>query len=179
MIFIPTKLEGAFIIELDRREDERGFFARSFCADEFTQHGLNPCVAQCNVSFNAQAGTLRGMHFQLAPHAEAKLVRCTMGAAFDVMVDLRPSSPTYKQWVGVELIAHNHRAVYIPEGFAHGAQTLTDNTELFYQMSAPYVGAASSGVRWDDPAFGITWPQPPDGNRIIAERDQAWPDFVA
>ncbi len=177
MIFHPTKLAGAFIVELDPREDERGFFARSFCQDEFAAHGLNPHVAQCNVSFSRLAGTLRGMHFQNAPHAEAKLVRCVTGAAFDAIVDLRPGSPTFAQWIGVELTAENRRAVYAPAGFAHGAQTLSDSTELFYQMSAPYHAASASGVRWDDPAFGIEWPQPPATGRVIAERDLAWPDF--
>lgn len=182
MIFQETQLAGAFIVELKRLEDERGFFARSFCQDEFEAHGLNPCVVQCNVSFNKQAGTLRGMHFQVAPHAEAKLVRCTMGAVYDVIIDLRPESPTFKQWVGVELTADNRRAIYISEGFAHGAQTLADNTELFYQMSAPYHGPSASGVRWDDPAFGIAWPELPStqsSGRIIVERDRNWPDFQA
>ena len=182
MIFQETSLAGAFIVELKRLEDERGFFARSFCQDEFEAHGLNPCVSQCNVSFNKQAGTLRGMHFQIAPHAEAKLVRCTMGAVYDVVIDLRAASPTFRQWTGVELTAENRRAIYIPEGFAHGAQTLVDNTELFYQMSTAYHGASGSGVRWDDPAFGIVWPEPPStlsGGRIIVERDRAWPDFQA
>ena len=176
MIFQEIKLAGAYVIELKRLEDERGFFARSFCQDEFEAQGLNPCVAQCNVSFNKHAGTLRGMHFQLEPHAEAKLVRCTMGAVYDVIVDLRPNSNTFRQWVSVELTAENRRAIYIPEGFAHGAQTLTDNAELFYQMSAPYYGPSASGVRWDDPAFGIVWPVLANG-RIIVERDCTWPDF--
>lgn len=177
MIFRATELVGAFIVDLERREDERGFFARSFCEDEFKAQGLNPCVAQCNVSFSAAAGTLRGMHFQRAPHVEAKLVRCTRGAAFDVIVDLRADSPTLGRWISVELTADNHRAIYVPAGFAHGAQTLVDNTELFYQMSAPYHAAAASGVRWDDPAFGIVWPDPPSTGRIIAERDRTWPEF--
>lgn len=177
MIFQETSLAGAFLVDLKRLEDERGFFARSFCQDEFEAHGLNPCVAQCNVSFNKHAGTLRGMHFQLAPHAEAKLVRCTMGAVYDVIVDLRADSPTFRQWVGVALSAENRRAIYIPEGFAHGAQTLADNSELFYQMSTAYHGPSASGVRWDDPAFGIQWPDPPATGRIIVERDRNWPDF--
>lgn len=158
MIFTETKLKGAFIIEIEPREDERGFFARSWCEDEFKQHGLNPCLVQCNISFNKKRGTLRGMHYQAAPYAEAKVVRCTMGAVYDVIIDLRPDSPTFKQWISVELTAENRRALYVPEDFAHGFQTLMDNIEVFYQMSEFYHSECARGVRWDDPAFGIDWP---------------------
>ncbi len=154
MIFTPTDLAGAVIVDLDRKEDERGFFARSWCQDEFTDHGLNHHLVQCNVSFNKLMGTLRGMHYQTAPHEEAKLVRCTAGAIYDVIIDLRPKSKTYSRHLAVELNADNRRALYIPEGFAHGFMTLNDNTEIFYQMSAFYVAEAQRGVRYDDPAFG-------------------------
>jgi dTDP-4-dehydrorhamnose 3,5-epimerase len=177
MIFTETKLKGAFIIDLERREDERGFFARSWCINEFEAHGLNTRLVQCNVSFNKRRGTLRGMHYQLAPFAEAKLVRCTLGAVYDVIIDLRPDSPTFKQWAAIELNHDNHRMIYIPEGFAHGAQTLADNTELFYQMSEFYQVDAACGVRWDDPAFGIEWPAASDAGRLIAAKDRTWPDF--
>src|SRR6266487_3389064 len=161
MIFIETTLKGAFIIEPERLEDERGFFARSFCRKEFEDHGLNPNLVQCSISFNKKKGTLRGMHYQISPHAEAKLVRCTMGAIYDVIIDLRPHLPTFKQWIAVELTAENRQMLYIPEGFAHGFQTLTDNTEVYYQMSQFYYPEYSRGVRWDDPAFGIVWPEAP------------------
>lgn len=177
MIFTPTRLAGAFVIEPEKRLDERGFFARSWCAQEFEAHGLSPSLVQCNISFNARAGTLRGMHFQSAPHQEAKLVRCTRGSIFDVILDLRPHSPTFKQWQGFELSAANHRALYVPEGFAHGLQTLEDNSEVFYQMSTSYVPGAQAGVRWDDPAFDIEWPHAE--RRTIAEKDMAFPDFDA
>ena len=175
MIFTPTPLAGAFVIELERREDERGFFARSFCQREFAEHGLNPHLAQCNVSFNAQRGTLRGMHYQAAPHEEAKLVRCTQGAVWDVIVDLRRDSPTFKHWHGVELSAANRRGLYIPEGLAHGFQTLSDDAELLYLMSEFYEQDTARGVRWDDPAFGIEWPLP---NPRISERDRSFPRFT-
>lgn len=178
MKFQETILAGAYIIDAEQRSDERGFFARTFCQDEFVRHGLNPCVAQCNISFNKYAGTLRGMHFQKSPFAEAKLVRCTSGAVFDVIVDLRPESFTFKRWFGVELTAQNRKAIYIPEGFAHGMQTLCDDTELFYQMSTSYHAEFASGVRWDDPIFDIKWPEPPISGRIIHAKDLAWPDFV-
>lgn len=160
MLFIETKLKGAFIIDIAPRQDERGFFARSWCADEFEKHGLNPRLAQCNISFNKKRGTLRGMHYQAEPFPEAKLVRCTMGAMYDVMIDLRQNSPTFKQWLAVELTAQNRRALYIPEGFAHGFQTLEDDTEVFYQMSEFYHPECARGVRWDDPAFGVEWALP-------------------
>ena len=168
MIFTETKLKGAFIIDIDALEDERGFFARSWCEDEFREHGLNPRLVQCNISFNKKRGTLRGMHFQVAPFAEVKVVRCTMGALCDVIIDLRPNSPTFKQWVSVELTAENRRALYIPEDFAHGFQTLTDNTEVFYQMSEFFHPECARGVRWNDDAFGIIWPVL---DMVISEND--------
>jgi dTDP-4-dehydrorhamnose 3,5-epimerase len=175
VIFAPTKLAGAVVIDLERREDERGFFARSFCRREFEEHGLDPCVSQCNVSFNLRRGTLRGMHWQAAPHGEAKLVRVTQGAIWDVIIDLRPNSPSYAEWFGVELAAETRRALYIPDGFAHGFQTLVPNAEVFYQMSTSYVSDAQRGLRWNDPAFGITWPIDPP---FMSERDAAYPDFA-
>ncbi|MCS6927204.1 MAG: dTDP-4-dehydrorhamnose 3,5-epimerase [Candidatus Binatia bacterium] len=175
MFFLETALTGAFIIELDKHEDERGFFARSWCQREFLAHGLNPRLVQCNISFNRRRGTLRGMHYQVAPHEEAKLVRCTRGAIYDVIIDLRPESPTFTQWLAVELSAENYRMLYIPEGFAHGFQTLEDNTEVFYQMSEFYAPECARGIRWNDPAFAIVWPP---AERIISPRDQHYPDFV-
>jgi len=176
LIFTETKLAGAFVIELERHTDERGFFARTFCQQEFEAHGLKAEVAQCNVSFNKRKGTLRGMHYQAAPFAEAKLVRCTAGSIYDVIIDLRPASSTFKRHFGVELSAENRRMLYIPESFAHGFQTLEDDTEVFYQMAQPYSAEHARGVRWNDPAFGIEWPK---GERIIIERDQNYPDFVS
>ena len=173
MIFIETKLKGAFIIEPERLEDERGFFARTWCQREFEAYGLDPRLVQCNISFNKKKGTLRGMHYQVAPHQEAKLVRCTMGAIYDVIIDLRPDSPTFKEWVVVELTAENRRILYIPEGFAHGFQTLVDDTEVFYQMSEFYHPECARGARWNDPAFAIVWPP---AERIISAKDQAYPD---
>lgn len=174
MIFTETKLKGAYLIDLDKHEDERGFFARSWCTDEFEKHGLSQRVVQCNISFNKKRGTLRGMHYQAAPYEEAKLVRCTMGALYDVIIDLRSGSPTFKEWFSVELTAGNHRALYIPEGFAHGFQTLVDNTEVFYQMSEFYHPECMRGVRWDDPAFGIEWFSEP---RILSRQDREYADF--
>ena len=176
MIFSETKLPGAFIIEVQRLEDERGFFGRSFCRREFEEHGLNPFVAQCNISFNRDAGTLRGMHYQAAPHAEEKLVRCTRGALYDVIIDLRPESPTFKRWISLELTEDNGRMIYIPKGFAHGFQTLVDKTEIFYQMSTFYHPDSSRGVRWNDPAFGIQWPE--TDRVILSDRDRVWPDYT-
>jgi dTDP-4-dehydrorhamnose 3,5-epimerase len=175
MIFTPLELDGAFIVDLELREDERGFFARTWSADDFEANGLNPAVVQCNLSFNHRRGTLRGMHFQRPPHAEVKLIRCSRGAIFDVIVDLRPDSSTYARWVGVELTADNRRALYVPEGFAHGYQTLVDDTETQYQVSAAFAPDAEGGVRWDDPAFGIDWPEAE--SRLISEKDKAWPDY--
>ena len=171
MKFQQTPLGGAFLVELDLLQDERGFFARSFCRQEFEAQGLNPCVAQCNVSFNRTRGTLRGLHFQAAPHAEAKLVRCTQGAIWDVIVDLRRESPTYRRWYGVELSAANRRALYAPEGVAHGFQTLADDSEILYLMSAAYRAEAARGVPWNDPAFGIAWPI---ANPTMSERDRGF-----
>jgi dTDP-4-dehydrorhamnose 3,5-epimerase len=175
VIFVETALPGAFVVELERREDERGFFARAWCRREFEQHGLAGRLVQCNVSFNKRSGTLRGMHYQVAPHEEAKLVRCTSGAVYDVIVDLRPGSSAFKQWVGVELTAENRRALYVPEGLAHGYQTLVDGTETLYQVSEFYAPESERGVRWDDPAFGIEWPEAPEPT--VSEKDRSWPDF--
>jgi dTDP-4-dehydrorhamnose 3,5-epimerase len=170
--FLETELPGVFIIEPDRVEDERGFFARSWCSAEFASRGLNTSVVQCNVSHNKRRGTLRGMHYQEAPHEEAKLVRCTRGAIFDVVVDLRPDSPTQLQWLGVELSAENYRMLYVPERFAHGFQTLADETDVFYQMSAAYHPASGRGLRWNDPALRIRWPI---AAPIVSSRDASYP----
>jgi len=172
VIFRETDLSGAFLVELDRRTDERGYFARSFCIDEFAGHGLPTAVIQCNVSFNLARGTVRGMHFQRAPLAEAKLVRCTRGAIYDVIVDLRQDSPTCCHWYGAELTEENGAAIFVPAGFAHGFQTLADSSEVFYQMFAGYSAEHADGVRWDDPAFCIGWPLPVT---TIADRDRAFP----
>jgi len=174
MIFTETKLKGAFMVELEKFEDVRGFFALSWSAREFDRRGLEAELAECNVSSNKKKHTLRGMHYQEEPHAQSKLVRCTMGSIYDVVIDLRASSPTYKQWVAVELSAANHLMLYVPRGFAHGFQTLEDNSEVFYQMSSPYVPESGRGVRWNDPAFGIEWPA---GDRVIVQRDNEFPDF--
>jgi len=171
MIFVETKLKGAFIIELERAADERGFFARTFCRKEFEDHGMNPNLVQCNISFNKKKGTLRGMHYQVKPHEETKIVRCTIGAIYDVLIDLRPDSPTYCEWAAVELTAENRRMLYIPEGLAHGFQTLEDNTEVFYQMSEFYYPASACGLRWDDPAFGIEWPL---SIPIMSDKDRSY-----
>ena len=170
----PTAIAGAQLVELERIDDERGFFARSYCAREFQAAGLAECAAQCNVSFNRSRGTLRGMHFQRAPHAEAKLVRCTRGTIYDVIVDLRKDSSSFLKWVAVELSAENRRALYIPEGIAHGFQTLEDACEVFYQMSAFYHPEAAAGVRWNDPAFRIEWPI---AKPTVSPRDAGYPDF--
>jgi dTDP-4-dehydrorhamnose 3,5-epimerase len=173
MIFKETRLSGAFIIDPEYQEDERGFFARVFCKNEFEAHGLNPCITQCNISFNQRKGTLRGMHYQVSPYTEAKLVRCTMGAIYDVIIDLRQESPTFKQWLAVELSDENRKLLYIPEGFAHGFQTLVDNTEVFYQMSQFYHAESARGIRWDDPIFAICWPEV--AQRIISAKDLGYP----
>jgi dTDP-4-dehydrorhamnose 3,5-epimerase len=174
VIFRETTLIGAFVINLQPMEDERGHFARSFCRQKFAQHGLKTDVAQCNISFNRKKGTLRGMHFQLPPCAEAKLVRCTRGAIYDVIVDLRPDSPTYCKWTSVELSENDLTMLYIPEGVAHGFQTLSDDAEVFYHMFEFYSPKHADGVRWDDPAFGITWPLE---NPIISRKDRSYPNF--
>ena len=174
MKFVETELKGAFIIEPEILEDERGFFARTWCRKEFEQYGLNPKMAQCNISFNRNKGTLRGMHYQAPPFEEAKLVRCTMGAVHDVIIDLRPNSKTFMQWIDVELSAENRRMIYIPEGFAHGFLTLENDTEVFYQMSEFYAPEYARGVRWNDPKFSVQWP---DDVRIISEKDKNFKDF--
>ncbi len=174
MIFIETKLKRAFIVKPELLEDERGFFARTWCRNQFKKHGLNRKLAQCSISFNKKGGTLRGIHYQAPPHAEAKLIRCTMGAIYDVIIDLRPDSNTFKEWIALELTAQNRQMLYVPEGCAHGFQTLMDNTEVFYQMSQFFKDKFARGVRWNDPAFAIAWPI---DNPIICERDRAFPDF--
>lgn len=176
MIFTETRLKGAFIIQPEKLEDERGFFARTWCKREFETHGLNSNLVQCNISFNKKRGTLRGMHYQVAPHEEAKLVRCTMGGIYDVIIDLRPNSKTFKQWISVELTAENRKMIYIPEGFAHGLLTLDHNTEVFYQMSESYAPEYARSVRWNDPAFDIVWPA---GVAVISEKDKHYPDFTS
>lgn len=174
MKFTETKLKGAYIIEPELITDERGFFARSWCQKEFTEQGLNPNLVQCNISFNHKKGTLRGMHYQAKPHEEAKLVRCTKGEIYDVIIDLRPESSTFKQWVAVELTDENHKMLYIPEGMAHGFQTLVDNTEVFYQMSEFYHSESARGIRWDDKNFCISWIEP---HCIISKKDQSYNQF--
>jgi dTDP-4-dehydrorhamnose 3,5-epimerase len=177
MRFLQTPLPGVWVVELDLLGDERGWFARTFDDEEFQARGLNPAVVQCNASFNAQRGTLRGMHYQAEPHRESKLVRCVRGAIFDVAVDLRADSPTYCAWHGVELSAENRLGLYIPAGLAHGFQTLAQDSEVLYQMGSRYVPESARGVRWDDPAFAIEWP-PVSGGRVISERDSVYPDFT-
>lgn len=174
MIFTPTDLPGAYIIDPERHEDSRGFFARTWCTQEFQAHGLNPHIVQCSMSYNARRGTIRGLHYQVPPFEEAKLIRCTQGAIYDVVVDLRTSSKTYTHYVGGELTAGNRRMIYVPEGCAHGFMTLEDDTEVCYQMSRPFSPDHARGVRWDDPAFGIEWP---DLQPIMLDRDRTYPDF--
>jgi dTDP-4-dehydrorhamnose 3,5-epimerase len=174
MNFVETALPGAYVIEVEKHEDERGFFARSWCSREFAAKGLDHHLVQCNVSFNKRKGTLRGLHYQIPPHAEVKLVRCTNGSLFDVIVDLRKDSPTFLKWFAIELTATNHRMLYIPKLFAHGFQTLEDDTEIFYQMSEFYEPAASKGLRWNDPRLGINWP---DADRTMSQKDQAYPNL--
>ena len=171
MIFTPAPLAGAFVVELERREDERGFFARSFCQDEFAAHGLKTTIAQANVAFSRYRGTLRGMHFQFPPKAETKLVRATRGAVLDIIVDLRPESPTYLDHVSVELSADNGRAIYVPERFGHGYQTLEDDTETSYQVGEFYAPETEGGLRYDDPRLGLSWPLPVAS---MSEKDQGW-----
>ncbi len=175
MRFVPTPLPDAYLIEPQPISDERGFFARTFCRDEFAAHGLDPNLVQCNISYNKRKGTLRGMHFQKAPHEETKVVRCTQGRIYDVMVDLRPESCTFRRWFGAELSAGNRHALYIPKGFAHGFLTLTNDVEVLYQMSESFHAECASGVRWNDPAFFISWPEEV---AVISERDAGYPDFV-
>jgi dTDP-4-dehydrorhamnose 3,5-epimerase len=174
MIFRETKLPGVFELHLDEKHDERGFFARTWCEQEFRDHGLNPRVVQCSISFNQKKGTLRGVHYQAAPHGEDKLIRCTHGGIYDVALDMRMGSPTFKEWIGRELTAANHHMLYVPKGCAHGFITLHDQTEVLYQMSEVHHPESARGLRWNDPAFGIAWP-----NRVevISDRDRTYPDF--
>jgi dTDP-4-dehydrorhamnose 3,5-epimerase len=172
MIFTETELSGAYLIDPEPIGDDRGFFARMLCAEEFAAHGLDMDIVQANISYSRDAGTLRGLHYQEAPHAEDKMVRCLRGRIFDVMVDLRPESPTYRQWVGVELTAANRRMAYVPKGMAHGFLTLTDDCEVMYPVTAAYAPDAEHGLRYDDPALGIDWPGPV---RVVSDKDRAWP----
>ena len=174
MIFKETKLRDAYIIEIEERSDQRGFFARAWCQKEFEDHGLVAQVVQTNLSYNIKKGTLRGMHFQIDPYQETKLVRCTRGAIYDVIIDLRPESPTYKDWIGVELSGENYKMLYVPKNFAHGFQTLVDGTEVTYQVTEFYTPGAEGGLRYDDPAFRIAWPLPVS---VISEKDKCWPAF--
>ena len=176
MRFAETRIRGVWLIELEPIADERGFFARTFCAREMEQHGLSPVVAQCSVSLSRKRGTVRGMHWQARPHAEAKLVRCVRGSLFDVALDVRPGSPTFGEWVSAELAAENRRALYVPECVAHGFQTLEDDTEVLYQISEFYHPESARGARWDDPAFGIRWPIE---GAVVSDRDRSWPLQVA
>jgi dTDP-4-dehydrorhamnose 3,5-epimerase len=174
MDYHETKLPGVLEIRIAPQQDDRGFFARTWCQTEFEEHGLSSRLVQCSLSFSTQKGTLRGIHYQLAPHAEIKVVRCTRGSIYDVVVDLRVDSPTFKNWIAVVLTSENRNMLYVPEGCAHGFLTLEDHTEVFYQMSESYHAESARGVRWDDPAFGIAWPE---NVRVISERDRTYPDF--
>jgi dTDP-4-dehydrorhamnose 3,5-epimerase len=174
MIFLKTKLPGVFEIQIEAKADERGFFARTWCQKEFEAHGLSGRLVQCSVSFNSRKGTLRGMHFQPAPHEEAKLIRCTQGRIYDVVVDLRPQSPTFKDWVAAVLTAEKRNMVYVPEGCAHGFLTLEDESEVSYQMSEFWDAESAKGVRWDDPVFRIEWPTKVE---VISDRDRTYPNF--
>ncbi len=176
MIFTETPLKGAFVIEPELNEDERGFFARTWCQREFEGHGLNSRLVQCSISFNKMKNTLRGLHYQAEPHEETKLVRCTQGGIFDVIIDLRADSATYKRHMSIILTDENRKMLYIPAGFGHGFQTLADNTEVFYQMSEYYYPETARGVRWNDPVFAIEWPEM--DVRLISERDRMWPDYT-
>jgi dTDP-4-dehydrorhamnose 3,5-epimerase len=174
MTFDTTKVEGVFLVHVEPKTDERGFFARTWCQNEFVNSGLSPRLAQCSISFNRRRGTLRGMHFQAEPYPEAKLVRCTRGAIYDVVIDLRPDSQTFREWTGVELTAENRHMLYVPEGCGHGFLTLQDETEVFYQISEFYHPELARGVRWNDSTFQIVWPGPVE---VISERDRSYPDF--
>jgi len=176
VIFEPTDLQGAFVIHLQRLVDDRGSFARTFCKKEFQAHGLLGDFVQCNASFNKTRGTLRGMHYQTTPHQEVKLIRCTRGAIYDVIIDLVPTSATYLQWTSLELTPDNGKMLYVPEHFAHGYQTLSDDTEVFYQVSEFYSRESERGVRWDDPAFPIKWPD--RKHVILSPKDRGWPDYI-
>lgn len=175
MIFTETKLQGAFILDIEKREDDRGFFGRAYCQKEFEAHGLPGPLVQTNVSLSLNAGTLRGMHYQFNPYEEGKLVRCVRGSLYDVIIDLRPESPTYKQWIGVELTQDNYRMLFVPERFAHGFITLTDNVEATYQVSQFYAPGSESGIRYNDPQFAIEWPREVT---IITDKDNSWPDYT-
>ena len=175
MIFTESPLNGAFVIDLERREDERGFFARTWCQHEFEKQGLVSDLRQANVSYNHRKATIRGMHYQVVPHQEVKLVRCGRGAIWDVIIDLRPASKTYLKWFGAELTAENHRQLYIPTDFAHGYQTLVDDTEVYYSVSECYQPGSERGIRWDDPHFAIRWPL--TGAPTLSLKDRSWPDF--
>lgn len=175
MIFVETTLCGVYELQVEPKQDERGFFARTWCQEEFEAHGLNPRCVQCSVSFNQKKGTLRGMHFQEEPHGEDKLIRCTQGAIYDVVLDLRPESATYKKSIGVTLSSQNHRMIYVPKRCAHGFVTLEDSTEVLYQMSEFYFPHLARGFRWNDPAFQIHWPEEP---KVISDRDRDYPDFA-
>jgi dTDP-4-dehydrorhamnose 3,5-epimerase len=174
MEFTETTLKGAYVVRLRKIEDDRGYFARAWCREEFLQHGLNPAMVQLNVGFSHRRGTVRGMHYQLAPHAEAKFIRCTRGAIYDVIIDFREGSPTFGQWYGQELAPDNGLMLYAPEGFAHGYQTLQNDSEMYYFASAAYAPAAARGVRYDDPIVGIKWPLPVS---LISSADRNWPGF--
>lgn len=174
MKFAATPLAGAYVIELEPAYDDRGFFARTWCRDEFAAHGLNPLLLQCSLSWNKRKGTLRGLHYQDAPYMEAKLVRCSSGSIYDVIVDLRPDSPTFKKWFAAELTAANHKGLYVPEGFAHGFQAMEDNSTVFYQITESYHADCARGVRWNDPKFAITWPIP---DPILSPRDATFSDY--
>ncbi len=176
MIFKKTRLGGVFVIETEKIQDSRGFFARSWCTNEFSTHEIMPVIRQCNISFNHKRGTLRGMHYQITPFEEEKLVRCTRGEIFDVIIDIRTDSPTYMQHLSITLNEDNHTMLYIPKGFAHGFQTMKDNTEIFYQMSEFYTPDAARGIRWNDPSFEIEWPIVKE--KIMSEKDQAYPDYA-
>lgn len=175
MLFQPTSLPGAYVIDVQKVEDERGFFARSWCVQEFADHGLDTRLVQCNISFNKQRGTVRGMHYQAQPFAETKVVRCSRGAIYDVIIDLRPESSTFLQWLGVTLSAENRTMLYVPQGFAHGFQTLADNTEVCYQMSEFYAPEYARGLRWDDPKVQVQWPL---AISVMSMKDQCYPDLM-
>jgi dTDP-4-dehydrorhamnose 3,5-epimerase len=175
MIFTETAISGAYLVDLNRIEDERGFFSRAWSAREFAEHGLESDFPEINLSLSLERGTIRGLHYQKEPHAEAKFVRCIRGALFDVVVDLRPDSPTYMKWAGFEIRASTYRGIYVPAGCAHGVQTLEDRTEMLYMVSSCYHAASEAGIRWDDPLFGIEWPDV--GQRIVSDKDRNWPDF--
>jgi dTDP-4-dehydrorhamnose 3,5-epimerase len=176
MIFSETNLKGAYVIEIKKIEDDRGFFGRSFCRREMEEHGLKSDVMQANTSFSHKKGTLRGIHYQVPPYEEAKLIRCVRGSIFDVIIDLREGSPTFMKWTGVELNADNYKMVYVPEGFAHGFLSLEDNTEVYYNVTAFYTPGAERGIRWNDPAFNIEWPLEPV---VISKKDREHPDFIS